>query len=258
MLFLRILLCCDFLFLVVVPLQLNLDLTEWVSNDENDHVLQYDCLHTTTWKYEEDPREMTSYCMSEWPSKWNIQKNNFGKEFTFAELVKLNVTSHQLYLWSAPMDTVEHYQLYLNQLSISNGMSMGTYSYFNCTPPNFGPMCQYPFHKSNPYYSSLSGMISESYWQNSRTLMNQTCYIHLQCNLGITSLCIGWINICDGIIQCIDGIDEEHCWQLEINECNKNEYRCKNGQCISVSFFHDNVNAPDCLDGSIRIKQKII
>ncbi|CAF5125317.1 unnamed protein product, partial [Rotaria sp. Silwood1] len=50
---------------------------------------------------------------------------------------------------------------------------------------------------------------------------------------------------------CIDNkIDEENCWQLEINECNDNEYQCTNGQCISVSFFRDNIYPPDCLDGS--------
>lgn len=63
-------------------------------------------------------------------------------------------------------------------------------------------------------------------------------------------LCIGWINICDGVVQCIDAIDEEHCWQLEINECKEDEYRCSNGQCISLSFLNDNIDAPDCLDGS--------
>ncbi|CAF1604939.1 unnamed protein product, partial [Didymodactylos carnosus] len=78
----------------------------------------------------------------------------------------------------------------------------------------------------------------------------QTCYQHLQCNLGDTLLCIGWENICDGIIQCIDGVDEEHCWQLKINQCTDNEYQCRNGQCIPMIFYEDNIKAPDCLDGS--------
>ncbi|CAF0823055.1 unnamed protein product [Rotaria sp. Silwood1] len=61
--------------------------------------------------------------MSEWPSKWNIQKNNQDQNFTFAEFYKLNITSEQLYLWSAPMNVVERYQFYLNLLLTSNTLS---------------------------------------------------------------------------------------------------------------------------------------
>ncbi|CAF5153493.1 unnamed protein product, partial [Rotaria magnacalcarata] len=42
--------------------------------------------------------------------------------------------------------------------------------------------------------------------------------------------------------------DEEHCWQLEINECQANEYRCQNGQCIPEDFFRDDIYTPDCFD----------
>jgi hypothetical protein len=53
---------------------------------------------------------------------------------------------------------------------------------------------------------------------------------------------------------CIDdGLDEEHCCQLEINQCKENEYRCKNGQCISQLFHRDDPSIPDCLDGSDEI-----
>jgi hypothetical protein len=39
--------------------------------------------------------------------------------------------------------------------------------------------------------------------------------------------CLDWSDICDGRVDCInDAVDEEHCWQLEINKCEDNKDRC--------------------------------
>jgi hypothetical protein len=98
-------------------LQINLHLTDWVSNDTNNQDLQHDCLYVAaTIESENDPRLTISFCMSEWPSKWIIEENHFDKKFTFTQLSKQHLTSQQLYLWSAPMDIIENYQVYLNQL----------------------------------------------------------------------------------------------------------------------------------------------
>ncbi|CAF3543872.1 unnamed protein product [Rotaria sp. Silwood1] len=87
---------------------------------------------------------------------------------------------------------------------------------------------------------------------------NFTCYTHLQCNRGPFPTCLDWSKICDGQVDCLDDkFDEEYCWQLEINECNDNEYRCTNGQCIPQSFFRDDSNIFDCLDGSDEILMNI-
>jgi len=52
-----------------------------------------------------------------------------------------------------------------------------------------------------------------------------------------------------GYAQCPDGQDEEHCHELEMNECDSlTEYRCKNGHCIPQELFFD--LTPDCLDKS--------
>ncbi|CAF4232667.1 unnamed protein product, partial [Adineta steineri] len=48
-------------------------------------------------------------------------------------------------------------------------------------------------------------------------------------------------------------IDEEHCWQLEIHQCNEDEFQCSYGGCIPKVFFHDDSMIPDCLDQSDKI-----
>lgn len=40
------------------------------------------------------------------------------------------------------------------------------------------------------------------------------------------------------------------CLQLELNECEENEYRCHNGMCVPEEFFNDHPYNPDCLDGT--------
>ncbi len=49
--------------------------------------------------------------------------------------------------------------------------------------------------------------------------------MHLECNRGTNLLCLDWSEICDGHIDCLNnGIDEEHCWQLQINtQVNKSD-----------------------------------
>ncbi|CAF1669135.1 unnamed protein product, partial [Adineta ricciae] len=78
-----------------------------------------------------------------------------------------------------------------------------------------------------------------------------SCYIHLNCHRGYSPACLDWTEICDGKVDCLDGnSDEEHCWQLELNECTQNEYQCTIGQCIPNEFVEDNLINPDCLDRS--------
>ncbi|CAF1360066.1 unnamed protein product [Adineta steineri] len=232
---------------IVTQPNINLYHTDWVNNDKNDIVFPHDCLHViSSFKKETDPYQVVSYCLNELPSKWIIQENTIDQKFTFAELYQQNITSQQLYLWSAPIDVIEQYQLYLNER-----LSTGEFQYFyNCTLPRFGPQCQYSLDIYQSYNLSLNEMISDFYQQEYDPI-NLTCYIHLECNRGSKSACLDWSEICDGTVDCLnDGIDEKNCWQLEINQCEENEYRCHNGQCISRIFHHDNPNTYECLDRS--------
>jgi hypothetical protein len=59
------------------------------------------------------------------------------------------------------------------------------------------------------------------------------------------SICLDWSEICDGKVDCIDGVDEKDCWSLITNEC-------KNGQCIPKIFLVDDLHSFECLDRSSK------
>ena len=235
---------------LVASFQINLDLTDVTNEgDKKNSALQHDCLHVAApVDKDSDPREIVSYCMGEWPSAGNTHMRNGGRTFSFADLQQEGITSEQLYLWSAPMDVAEKYQSYLNESSMHKETSLALRLFYNCTPPNFGPLCQYSFDDDNPYETSLNEIVHSIYQVNYNP-STLTCYTHLQCDRGSASACLDWSEICDGQVHCLDGgRDEEHCWQLEVIECEENEYQCANGQCIPNALFRDHPAVPDCLD----------
>ncbi|CAF4025519.1 unnamed protein product, partial [Rotaria sp. Silwood1] len=81
---------------------------------------------------------------------------------------------------------------------------------------------------------------------------NLICYTHLKCDRGPgVNTCLDWREVCDGHVDCGGkGEDETGCFNLEINECGDDEFRCYNGMCIPGSFFNDDPFNPDCLDSS--------
>ncbi|CAF1318013.1 unnamed protein product [Adineta steineri] len=146
-------------------------------------------------------------------------------------------------MWSSSIDLAERYQYYLDQPTQSN---LSNEKFFNCTQPWFGSRCQYSFEFNedklvqNSFETALTSDI-----------FNGTCYILLECDRGGSSMCLDWREICDGRIDCLNGgIDENQCFNLEINECNENEYRCHNGLCIPKIFMEMNFEEAQCLDKS--------
>ncbi|CAF1130475.1 unnamed protein product [Adineta steineri] len=261
MMFFISLICFILLPSINPQLQINLHLTDWTNYHEINVDLQHDCIHVPNHANEGkdniEYHQITSYCMGEWPSEWHIEENSFDQKYSFSQLKMLNITSQQLYLWSAPMDIVEEYESYLNQSLLSNQSSalMATKLFYNCTQPRFGSVCQYSLDISTSSFpSSLKEIIHDFYLQiyNPTTW---TCYTHLECNRGTSTACLDWTEICDDHIDCLnDGIDEKYCWELEINECEENEFRCKNGQCIPNIFFRESSKSFDCIDQSDELE----
>ena len=251
--FLRIVLLFD---LINGQFQINIYLTGLVSNNSD---LQHDCLRAAA-PTDHNSSQIISYCMGEWSSEWKIQENNFDPKFNFSELSKKNISSEQLYHWSAPMDLIEKYQFYLDQLKNSKEKSNLTISevFYNCTLPNFGPKCEFMLNDYHSHYLSLNELIHDYYCWNQYYPSLFTCYMHLECNQGIPPSCLDWSEICDGKVDCLHGEDEKHCWQLEIHSCNEDEYRCFNGQCIPNEFYRDRDFVYDCLDRSDEYQRNII
>ena len=227
---------------VIASPQVNLHLAG--SNEQQQNCLYYDASEESSF------REIIPFCMSELSSKFQVEDNNGSPMFTFAELNQKNVTSEQLYRWSAPVDTCEQYQLYLELLDTGRVLpGMETQLFYNCSSFEFGPQCQYRLNAYTDDFS-LNRMIHISYNTLSPLPKSLTCYTHLQCDLGLTSRCLDWSEICDGKIDCLDGIDEKNCEVLLTNQCKDDEYRCDNGQCISSTFVKDSIESYECLDRS--------
>ena len=230
---------------------INLDLTESMNK-------QHDCLHVSAITDSAIRSYQTiSYCLTEWPSKWTIKENKLDRKFTFVELSNQHITNEQLYFWSAPMMLMERYQSYLNQGSANSRAIFPTDTdvFYNCTSPRFGPQCQYSLDIYHSHQLSLTQIVREFYAiEYSPTTL--TCYVHLECQRGSTFVCLGWHEICDGVVDCLnDAVDEQHCWQLKLNQCQEKEYRCRNGQCIPKAFYRDHYLTLECLDESDQLQE---
>ncbi|CAF1279338.1 unnamed protein product [Adineta steineri] len=221
--------------------------------EHDDDVLQHNCIYIPLfWQPRDGDHEAISYCMSELPSKFNILEDDFLPKFTFAELSRENITSQQLYLWSAPIDVVEHYEFYLNQSLTSPDHTLAKEIFYNCTLPRFGPMCQYelpydkldsvPLHEFNLY---LGGF-------HNRDSTNLTCYIYIPCDRGPFPSCLDWTEVCDGKFDCLNGnFDEEYCSQSEITEYKDNEFRVDAEQSVLQSLYSQDYSSTENLFDSV-------
>ena len=218
----------------------------------NENGMQHDCLRMAKkmneWKMIN--REIISFCLSESTENFHIDQEDVFPKFTFADLWNEQITTEQLYHWSVPIDIIERYQT--KDMSLSNEMI------YNCSWPRFGSYCQYEIDHDHGAHSTLHEIITSYYRTYPYHPSTLTCYEHLSCDRGPGRSCLDWSEICDGKIDClVNGIDEESCWLLEINQCETNEYRCRNGQCIPQAFYRDHSNVFDCLDASDEIRQNI-
>jgi len=222
--------------------------------------LKYDCLtyfirhETIAYQELSDVIDETiSYCVRPSEDSHRSTSTNvspFAKKLTFEQAYLSGITASQLLSWSIPLETIEKYQYYIEQPKNSINED-----FYNCTPPWFGIYCQYSF--PNGEKMSLNDIVEEQILERtssigiSNSIGEVLCYNLLKCHRGGRKWCLDWREVCDGKVDCSDeGIDEKLCYQLEINECSQNEYRCHTGMCISEDLWEDGVGETECLDRS--------
>jgi len=231
------------LYIILAHPPFNLYYTDWIEKNEN--IFFHDCLRVVMYEINKLGSESLFYCLSEFLSDLHFVVDKAVRNFTFFQLRKLNITSEQLYYWSASIDMTEDYQIYLDY----NDISLEKKIFFNCTSSSFGSQCQYEFPFYQLSYSTLyelTNLVHISFDGYAPTL---TCYTQLQCDRGTALLCLDWTDICNGVINCLNnGMDEKDCWQLEVNQCHEDEHRCQIGQCIPKSFLEDSGITSDCID----------
>lgn len=198
--------------------------------------------------------QIIQYCIRPVQTRDNAVTNDDGKikgtAITFQTLREQNVTKRDLILWSASIDLIERFEA---------GDGLPSEIFYNCTPPWFGDYCQYAFGSSVLFFPDIVNetfvmkVPDDLYSPIEHT--NLTCYVHLQCNRGPAPMCLDWREVCDGQIDCLDGSeDEQNCFQVELNECGNDEFRCHNGMCIPNAFLYDDELNPDCMDGTDEIQ----
>ena len=222
----------------------------------NDTGLYHDCLYFKQLKHQsvynttehnfKNQYQIIPYCLRPFSQNYDrIIEGKVSSRVTFEELRKKQVTTRDLLTWSASIDLIEHYDAYLN---LSSNVSARLDLFYNCSSPWFGTFCQYTFNTNLSFNLIVNLTFHRTHTVD---IKNMTCYIDLICDRGPAPACLDWREICDGKIDCIGtGIDELNCFQLEVNECEENEFRCHNGLCISEEFFDEGPQYPDCLDGT--------
>ncbi|UJR18105.1 hypothetical protein I4U23_005005 [Adineta vaga] len=225
----------------------------------NNNGLYYDCLyykvvnHTIqAFGIKDDLKtwyQVIPYCIRPFSETEKVYNEGTKGEvlaiFTFQELRRQQVTTSDLLSWSASIDLVELYDEYLD---VPSNVSLRLQKFYNCSVPWFGTFCQYTFNISLSLNIIVNKTFTDKRFTNKSAI---TCYLHLDCDRGPAPACLDWREICDRKVDCLgNDADEMNCFELEINECKENEYRCHNGICIPEEFLGEGYFYSDCIDGT--------
>ena len=207
----------------------------------------YDCVFVSPFFYCRRPREPTNLIREN--DTLSCQRNG-GQVHRFSELHSKNINiSTVLHQWKSSIERVEQYSRYLNSFSESDGHLCQCIRQLS-----FGKNCEYRLPMGDTFQQTLDWQLTMRMNAPWEVQMHGdiVCYESLLCDSGL--LCLDWREICDGVQQCMSGVDERHCGTLTMNICHNDEYRCTNGMCIPEQYFLD--GEFDCLDRSDELQYK--
>ena len=216
--------------------------------EDNGSVEFYDCIYARNLLYCRRPKKPIYLARDN--DSASCESNggiiHFFPDLASSSEFNISVILHQ---WKSGLERVEQYLRYLSNSNESSGYLC------QCSDSqSFGKNCEYRL----PLGTSIDEILE---WQLRMKSQSQSaaasygsivCYETYQCDSGL--LCLDWREICDGIQNCMYGIDEKNCDILELNQCQTDEYRCMNGMCIPDQYFLD--GEFDCLDWSDEIQFK--
>ncbi|CAF1457476.1 unnamed protein product [Adineta steineri] len=243
--------------LVVVETTETVHNTDYLSNAQYFDCLHYtnEYTHTYSIKYCVQPENIT-----------NTQKQNHRNKQTqcdkgttahsFTSLFENDIDPYTvLSTFRSGVEQADRYGSYYFSRQLNNSsVLIDNDSICNCSSLKgvFGRYCEYEFYVGSTLAETtriikIKRKPDALYGQLQRRRM---CYTEIDCNYGV--LCLDWRNICDGTQNCMDGVDEENCDRIEMNECLKNEFRCRNGLCIPEEYWLD--GEVDCQDTSDELE----
>jgi hypothetical protein len=218
-------------------LQLSQSYVQLYHTEDSSSLEFYDCIH-----YKNDSN--VKYCRR--PGKViELKRQHYqtcspgSKNITYADLQQLNISVNEVLQWSSSIEKADEYAAYL----FNNSFFYDAENKFlcNCSDPSvFGKFCEYElFFHSQSFHNTITTQFEMKFDDvyMGQVYGNILCYTTLTCDYGL--LCLDWRDICNGAQNCMNGIDEENCDFLEFNECEEDEFRCANGQCIPDEYWMD-------------------
>jgi hypothetical protein len=168
------------------------------------------------------------------------QCENGGEKKSFRDLLDERIEPNVVLKWSSSVEMVDLYtSIYHNRSLIEENNDQ-----FICQCKQLGTFGKFCEYQLTHYKSKFSEAIKTQFHQkeigdswNIQRYGDILCYQTLLCDS--SPLCLDWREICDGVQRCSNGIDEENCDKLEFNECEDDEFRCRNGMCVAEEFWFD-------------------
>jgi hypothetical protein len=228
-----------FFFYIVVQCQIE-DSIYLLNTEDGEYIEAFDCFDHQSQRYCLRPKDpiVLQRDHSDQPCL------SGGVRHSFDDLIVDRTSPNSiLHRWRSTLEKVEDYTEYRH--SNQTAPSKITWLCRCVHPQSFGKHCEYQL----PLQTTITQLIATKFVNTKKKLNNEgdiVCYSTLTCDYGL--LCLDWRDICDGVQQCMFGLDEANCDSIEFHECEEDEYRCRNGMCIPDQFFLD--GDYDCMDMS--------